>query len=124
MTLGATVVTVKLTFLVLPDPVFAVGQLDPVATDHFGVGHEPDLEVDVGLESLGRRNAGDVAPAQQTLGGCDEPRYGNRDLDKGPQGVPLKLVDGGLVEELHVEDGVDHVVLVGLHVLFDGVVEA
>jgi len=25
-------------------------QLDPVTSDDFGVGHEPDLEVDIGLE--------------------------------------------------------------------------
>lgn len=52
------------------------------------------------------------------------PRNGDGDLDEGREDVALKLVDGGLVHQLDVEDGVDDVLLVVLHVLLDDVVEA
>ena len=69
-------------------------QFDPVATDDFCVGHEPDLEIDVGLEG-GVRNVAEVAEIdfpllQQTFGRSDQFRDGQRDLDEGDHFVSLQ----------------------------------
>ncbi len=70
------------------------GQLDPVASDHLCVCHEPNLEVDVGLEGGVRDVAEvlevDLALFQQTFGRSNQLRQRQRDLDEGDHLVALQ----------------------------------
>lgn len=80
----------------IPNAMLPRRDLDPVAADHLGVGHESDLEVDVGLEGfvghvvVGQANHRDLVAVKQSLGGSDQARDGQGDLDKGPLLVALK----------------------------------
>ena len=58
------------------------------------------------------------------FGKSNIPRNRDSNLDEGGENVALKLVDGGLVHHLDIEDWVDNILFVGLHVFLDDIVEA
>jgi hypothetical protein len=69
-------------------------QFNPVATDNFSVCHEPDLEINVGLER-GVRDVVKVAEVdfpflQKTFCRSNQLRDSQRDLDEGDQFVSLQ----------------------------------
>ena len=78
--------------------IFALGKLDPVATDDLCVCHETDLEVDVGLEGPVATSREveiphlDLALVQQSLSRRDESRNGEVDLDEVSHLVSLEKI--------------------------------